>query len=212
MAILEFRADLPMYTVDLEIIGDRYSIIDPKEFKEEEEEDDREDCSEELKDLPLISPDAALHFVKKPSCRSELLNLRRCKGSPYVVQLLGKTETGDLVFEKFPSDLFIFSLCNPQMATVATIKQFMLHLIDAVADVHSHGIIHQDLVLRNLLYSGDISKPVVIADLQSHWASGVCASPGSSRSEELQHCKRCVCPLNVLDAIYICCQPSASIC
>ncbi|KAF9518983.1 hypothetical protein BS47DRAFT_1388412 [Hydnum rufescens UP504] len=177
-AILGFRVDLPMYAVDLEIIGDSYSIIDHKEFVEEEgEEDDREDCSEELEDLPLISPDAALHFVKKPSYRSELLNLRRCKGSPHVVQLLGKTETGDLVFEKFPSDLFIFSLRNPQMVTVATIKQFMLHLIDAVADIHSRGIIHRDLVLRNLLYSGDISKPVVIADLQSRWGSGVCAAP-----------------------------------
>ncbi|KAF9519019.1 hypothetical protein BS47DRAFT_1379565 [Hydnum rufescens UP504] len=176
-AILEFRADLPMYAVDLEIAGDSYSIIDHKEFVEEEEEDDREDCSEELKDLPLISPDAALHFVKKPSYRSELLNLRRCKGSPYVVQLLGKTQAGDLVFEKFPSDLFAFSLHNPQIVTVATIKQFMLHLIDAVADIHSRGIIHRDLVLRNLLYSGDISKPVVIADLQSHWGSGICAAP-----------------------------------
>jgi serine/threonine protein kinase len=177
-AILGFQADLPLYAVDLEIIGDSYSIIDHKDFvQKEEDDDDREDCSEELEDLPVISPDAALHFVKKPSYRSELRNLSLCKGSPYVVQLLGKTHTGDLVFEKFPSDLFRFSLFNPRMVTIATVKQFMLHLIDAVADIHSRSIIHRDLVLRNLLYSGDISKPVVIADLQSHWGSGPCAAP-----------------------------------
>jgi hypothetical protein len=101
-----------MYAVDLEIMGDSYSIINHKEFvQKEEEEEDREDYSEELKDLPVISPDATLHFVKKPSYRSELRNLRLCKGSPYVVQLLGKTHTGDLVFEKFPSDLFM-SACS----------------------------------------------------------------------------------------------------
>jgi hypothetical protein len=54
-AILEFRADLPMYAVDLEIIGDSYSIIDHERFVQEEDSEDydREDCSEELEDLPV---------------------------------------------------------------------------------------------------------------------------------------------------------------
>jgi serine/threonine protein kinase len=175
--ILGFRADLPVYGVDLEIVGDNYCIIERKEFVLGEEEDDMEDCSEELAHLPIITADPILHFVKKPSYRSELHNLCLCKGSPYVVQLLGRTQDGELVFEKFPSDLFIFSLHNPRIVTIANVKQFLLHLIDAVVDIHSRGIIHRDLVLRNLLYSGDISKPVIIADVQSHWGSGVCAAP-----------------------------------
>jgi serine/threonine protein kinase len=88
----------------------------------------------------IFLSDATLHLVKKPSYRSELRNLRRCKGSLYVVQLFEKTHTGDLVFEKFPSDLFTFSLRSPRMTT-ATVKQFMLHLIDAVADIHSRSTI-----------------------------------------------------------------------
>jgi hypothetical protein len=142
-AILGFQADLPLYAVDFQIIGDSYSIIDHKDFiKKEEDDDDREDCSEELEDLPVISPDATLHFIKKSSYRSELCNLRLCRGSLYVVQLLGKTHTKDLVFEKFPLELFRFSLFNSQMVTIATVKQFMLHLIDTVASIHSCGIIH----------------------------------------------------------------------
>jgi serine/threonine protein kinase len=175
--ILSFRADLPVYGVNLEIVGDGYSVTDHKEFVLEEEEDDIEDCTEELANLPVITADPTRHFVKKPSYRSELDNLRLCKGSPYVVQLLGRTQAGELVFDKFPSDLFVFSLLNPRMVTVATVKRFMLHLVDAVTDIHSRGIIHRDLVLRNLLYSGDISRPVIIADVQSRWGSGVCAAP-----------------------------------
>jgi hypothetical protein len=66
--------------------------------------------AEELANLPVVIADPTQHFIKKPSYKSELHNLHLCKGSPYVVQLLGRTQAGELVFDRFPSDLFIFSL------------------------------------------------------------------------------------------------------
>jgi serine/threonine protein kinase len=53
----------------------------------------------------------------------------------------------------------------------------MSHLIDAVTYLHSRGIVHRDLVLRNLLLSEDPTKSIVIADLQTRWGSGPCLAP-----------------------------------
>jgi len=175
--IARFKADLPEYSVDLEIVGNDKRSIVHKEYIETEEEDDFEDCADELALLPVIAPDPSIHFVKGTSYKSEIHNLLRCHGSPYVVQLLGKTDDGCLVFPKAPTDLHLFSIRNPRLITIPVVKAFMLHLVEGVTYLHSQGIVHRDLVLRNLLSSGNLQKPVVIADLQCRWASMHCSAP-----------------------------------
>ncbi|KAF8878992.1 kinase-like domain-containing protein [Gymnopilus junonius] len=46
----------------------------------------------------------------------------------------------------------------------------MLDVIDGVTYLHSLGIVHRDLVMRNILDS----NPLVICDLQSHHATSHC--------------------------------------
>jgi hypothetical protein len=175
--IARFKADLPEYGVDLEIVGDDKRFATYKEYIEPEDEDDDEDCSDALALLPTIAPDPLIHFVKPTSYECEIHNLLRCRGSPYVVQLLGKTDDNRLVFPKAPHDLHLFSIIRPHLITIPVVKAFMLHLVDGVAYLHSQGIVHRDLTLRNLLYSGNLQKPVVIADLQCRWATMHCSAP-----------------------------------
>lgn len=70
--------------------------------------DDSEDISAELALLPLVQVDPSKHFAKKGKYRSEVYNLLKCQGgacpgsrlSPHVIQLLGRSPDGQLVFEK----------------------------------------------------------------------------------------------------------------
>ena len=112
------------------IVGNDKQFVAHKEYIEPEEEDDYEDCTDELALLPTIAPDFSIHFVKRASYKSEIHNLLRCRGSPYVVQLLGKTDDDCLVFPKAPSDLHLFSIRNPHLITIPVVKAFMLHLVE----------------------------------------------------------------------------------
>lgn len=81
-------------------------------------EDDSEDVSELVSKLPLVRVHSAKHFLKKGKYRSEIENLTRCQGgsipghplSPHVIQLLGWSADGQLVFEKLSSSAHSRSL------------------------------------------------------------------------------------------------------
>jgi serine/threonine protein kinase len=64
------------------------------------------------------------------------------------------------VFEKHPHDLLMAAALNQGKGKLRDIKKWMLQIIDGVAFMHSLGIIHRDLVARNIL----VGKPVVVND------------------------------------------------
>ncbi|TDL29940.1 kinase-like protein [Rickenella mellea] len=172
--ILRCEKDLPIYQSDREIIGDDDRETNKKTPPSEDECDpDLEDCSEEVAKLPLIEVDPGIHFTKSPTYKQEIRYLLLLRGSPRVVQLLGRTPDGALVFQKHERDLFFASLANRDERRVENIKRWMIEVIDAVEVLHSHGIVHRDLVARNILDS----EPLVICDLQCLHATGHCRAP-----------------------------------
>jgi serine/threonine protein kinase len=160
--IMRLKIDLPRYHCDLEIIGDDFRDTERKPPTVYEEVDpDLEDCSEEVAKLPLVAFDAEKHFAKSPTYKQEIRYLLQCRGSPHVVQLLGRTEEGALVFPKFERVFLSTVINNTDQGRIQNIKRWMLDIIDGVAYLHSLGIVHRDLTWRNILES----DPLVICDL-----------------------------------------------
>ncbi|KAL8910876.1 MAG: hypothetical protein Q9171_003875 [Xanthocarpia ochracea] len=75
--------------------------------------DDSEDLGPLLDSLPVVEPEFGKHFVKTGKYESEIRNLLKSQGgscpgtpiSPNVIQLLGKSLDGKLVFEQFQPSL-----------------------------------------------------------------------------------------------------------
>ena len=168
--IKRLKCDLPRYDCDLEIIGDDIHETERKLYVHNDVDPDLEDCSEEISKLPLIAFDAEKHFVKQPTYKREIRHLLQCRGSPYIVQLLGRTEEGMLVFPRFNRDLFSATYFGLVKGRIQKIKRWMLDVIDGVAYLHSLGIVHRDLNRWNIL-DGD---HLVICDLQCLHANSLC--------------------------------------
>ena len=115
--ILRWKADLPRYNCCLEIIGNQVREVERKQWEYDEVDPDLEDCSEEVAKLPLIAFDPEKHFKKTPTYKQEIRYLLQCQGSPRIVQLLGRTEEGALVFPKFSP-----SSSNPSRTPLCLIK------------------------------------------------------------------------------------------
>ena len=135
-------------------------------------DDDSEEISAELALLPLVQVDLSKHFVKKGKYRSEVYNLLKCQGgvcpgtrlSPHVVQLLGRSPDGHLVFEKLlPRYLVLW-----QFYSIAVYKRWILDLIQVVKLLHSQGIIHRDLTIENILFSEN-GERLIVGDLEGRW-------------------------------------------
>ncbi|KAG6827555.1 hypothetical protein H0H92_011306 [Tricholoma furcatifolium] len=121
----------------------------------------RRGATEELQALPIVPFDPKVHFAKQPR-KPEFPNLLKVKGrSPNIIELLGGTEDGRLVFPRclvFP-DYFAYS------ESLVAIKKWCIQLADAVCTLHSLDIIHRDLELRNILRSLDYEN--LLCDLES---------------------------------------------
>jgi hypothetical protein len=184
--IVRRRNDIPRYGCNLEIVGDVIHYdIDYKPFVGDDLYQDDEDCRATMDYLPVVQFDSSKHFAKLPTYNEEIDNLLKCRGSPYIVQLLGRSEeaTPRLVFEKHPHDILMAAAFNRGKDAVFKIKEWMLQIIDGVAFSHSLGLIHRDLVARNILVAklvdvdshlgndADQANPVVLCDLQCRHAS-----------------------------------------
>ncbi|KAI1149887.1 kinase-like domain-containing protein [Nemania diffusa] len=171
--ILRLRANLPQRSDHYEIDGDEIHPLDAGLPLPEPDEDDSEDTDDLLASLPLVEVDRERHFVKKGKYRSEIVNLLKCQygscpGPPttskHIVQLLGKSAKGELVFDKF----FPRQTVLTRFSDLATFKRWLLHLVDALESLHSANIVHRDLRVENFVFSRD-GERLVVADLEEHW-------------------------------------------
>ncbi|KAM3443423.1 hypothetical protein NHJ13734_001951 [Beauveria thailandica] len=170
--ILRLDRNLPAMSGHFEVDGDDIRPLNCCLKHPEDLEDDSEDVTELISKLPLVSVNPAKHFLKKAKYRSEVENLIKCQGgsvpghplSLNVIQLLGASCDGQLVFEKLSS-------CERTLAhfsSLAVYKSWILQLIDALHCLHSVGIVHRDLRAANLLFSND-GQRLVVCDLESRW-------------------------------------------
>lgn len=170
--ILRLYRNLPPLSGHFEIDGDDIRPLSCCLEHPELIEDDSEDVSELVTKLPLVRVDPAKHFVKKGKYRSEIENLTRCQGgsvpghplSPNIIQLLGRSADGQLVFEKLSSSQGTLG----RFSSLAVYRSWILQLIDALDCLHSVGIVHRDLRVANLLFSED-GERLVVCDLEGRW-------------------------------------------
>lgn len=100
-------------SLNYEIVGDEIRQLEqaPLPPPRDDYDDDAESVNEALATLPEMQVDPNKHFVKKSKYVSEIQNLLKCQGgscpgvpkSAHIIQLLGKSPSGELVFEKFTS-------------------------------------------------------------------------------------------------------------
>ncbi|KAI0856185.1 kinase-like domain-containing protein [Xylaria cubensis] len=170
--ILRLYRNLPPMQGHFEIDGNDIRPLNHCLDHPELVEDDSEDVSELLSKLPSVCVNPAKHFVKKGKYRTEIENLIKCQGgsvpghilSPHIIQLLGRSADGQLVFEKLSS-------CAQTLGRFSSLiiyKSWILQLINALDCLHSVGIVHRDLRADNLLFADD-GKRLVVCDLESHW-------------------------------------------
>ncbi|KZF19140.1 kinase-like protein [Xylona heveae TC161] len=174
--ILRLHQNLPssVDNGDHEIIGDDIRLL--KNVPPLPElDDDSEDLDTVLTSLPIVCKvDASRHFVKKGKYKSEIENLLKCQGgscpgvpiSSHIIQLLGKSPEGMLVFDKFVPRYFILGSIYP----LSVYKDWILQIISGMKQLHSLGIVHRDLRIDNVVFSSDKSR-VLICDLESRWGN-----------------------------------------
>lgn len=172
--ILRLQQNLPD-SVDIgdhEIIGDQVRpLVDAPPLPELD--DDSEELDTILAALPIVEVDSSKHFVKKGKYKSEISNLLECQGgscpgvpkSAHIIQLLGKSPEGKLVFEKFKSR-YVLGYIYP----LAVYKDWLLQIISGMKKLHFLGIIHRDLRIDNIVFSADTSR-VLICDLEGRWGN-----------------------------------------
>ncbi|KAB8532583.1 hypothetical protein FH972_025528 [Carpinus fangiana] len=172
--ILRLRRGLPNVRGHFEVEGDIIRHLDQPPKPPVSDEDDSEDVSFELEKLPLIEVDADLHFQKKPKYKSEILNLLACQGgtcpgtplSAHITPLLGRSKDGALILPKYTRH----PLPLHQLHTLASIKQWLLDLINGLQCLHSLDIVHRDLRIANVVFSND-HKNMLICDLEGRWGN-----------------------------------------
>jgi hypothetical protein len=126
--ILERKKDLPRYDCHLKIIDDdvydTWQETPPFGIAGDAEDPDLEDCSATIAQLPLItSIDPNKHFTKTPRYTSEIRNLLACVGIPRIIQLLGRSEDGQLVFPRHKRDIRFMVRTNPDDRRIQNIKK-----------------------------------------------------------------------------------------
>lgn len=186
-AILRLECNLPALDVtgDYEIIGNDIRRLEHAP-QPPDDNDDAEDVSAALASLPEVEADPNKHFVKRAKYVSEIQNLLTCQGgscpgvpkSAHIIQLLGKSSHGELVFEKF-NPRYVLAFVHP----LAAHKTWILQLIFGLRCLHYLGIVHRDLRIDNFVFSSDNSR-LLICDLESRWGNRL--APEVSRQPVLE--------------------------
>lgn len=174
--ILRLRDNVPPVSGDCEIYGNEIRPVENASPPpvEPSDYDDFEDVSAEIVQLPLVSTINDTHFLKKPKYKSEIDNLLACQGGscpgtplcPNIIQLLGKTPDGRLVFPKYTTRPKIVGQVYP----LETYKSWLVQILHGLKVLHGLGIVHRDLRIDNLVWSHD-ARTVLICDLESRWGN-----------------------------------------
>ena len=176
-AILRLERNLPILdsSLNYEIVGDEIRQLEqaPLPPPRDDDDDDAESVNEALATLPEMQVDPNKHFVKKSKYVSEIQNLLKCQGgscpgvpkSAHIIQLLGKSPSGELVFEKF-NPHYILAAVHSQ----SVYKAWILQVIDGLRCLHSLAIVHRDLRIDNLVFAAGTSR-LLICDLESRWGT-----------------------------------------
>ncbi|KAJ6027486.1 uncharacterized protein N7446_003922 [Penicillium canescens] len=172
--ILRLHQNLPDSVNDgnYEIIGDEIRLLEDVPPLPELD-DDSEDLDTTLASLPVVEVDSSRHFVKKGKYKSEIDNLLKCQGgscpgvpkSSHIIQLLGKSPEGWLVFDKY-KPRYVLGYIYP----LSVYKNWILQIVSGMKWLHSLGIVHRDLRIDNIVFSSDTSR-VLICDLESRWGN-----------------------------------------
>ncbi|EMD38038.1 hypothetical protein CERSUDRAFT_82272 [Gelatoporia subvermispora B] len=163
--ILRYKCDIPQYDCNLEIIGDDvYEIEYKPKPAEEPSREIEEDAKELFHTLPLIVYDKTQHFAKPAHTRREIEVLLKCRGSPHIIELLGRTEDGRLVYPRYPEGNFLLTVYRN--FSIANIKRWMLGIVDAIETIHAAGYTYRGFCTTDLL--GD--DPVVLTNLGCRYA------------------------------------------
>ncbi|KAJ3861015.1 kinase-like domain-containing protein [Lentinula novae-zelandiae] len=182
--ILSLYADIPPLDTHSQIFGDSITPTAYKDYPLEHEELNDLDgldspAREAISHLPVISIDEERYFVKETRSSGEVINLLKTKGGPQLVELLGRTDDGKLVFPRhldFAAGVFM-------EASISEYKRILLQLADAIIFLHSRGIIHRDIALRNILASKD-RQNIVLCDLESQYGSHMCPEISFARFQQ----------------------------
>nr|ODN93219.1 serine/threonine protein kinase [Cryptococcus depauperatus CBS 7841] len=157
--------DLPKYDVSLRLDGDVVQEVPYKEFV-------LNPCVDEDLEVDDGIPIPA-HCPELPSrSTTEIRNLHATSASPLVVVLLGRTSDYELVFPKYPQDMFDH-VCRCRGGTVDDKINWLGQMLDCLQALHDLGILHCDVLLRNMLFS----DPPVICDLESNCTSLAITAP-----------------------------------
>jgi hypothetical protein len=176
--LVRFTRDIPaeLYDQDLEIIGNTVRPLTsdevlglPSHETDEEYEPDA-NVAAALDALPVVEADPTRHVTKICISKSEIDNLLLHRGSPYIVQLEGRTSDGLLVLRRHGHDI---TLLWPRK--ISTIKDILISIITAVESLHEAGAVHRDLTPQNVLRGEDGS--IVLCDLECDLSSSSCRAP-----------------------------------
>ncbi|KAH7873170.1 kinase-like domain-containing protein [Lentinula edodes] len=171
--ILRLLAPLPSLSTHSEIKGNSIQsipdtpLVDVKGFEFPDQ-----DTSTVVLGLPITTFNEAIHFAKTSRCLSEVPNLLRAKGGPHIVELLGRTEDGLLVFPRY-LDSRASSVLKGADLSIAWLRRVLLQLAEALVFLHGQGIIHRDVAYRNVLISKD-RQDVYLCDLEGAIGSDIC--------------------------------------
>ncbi|KAF5380676.1 hypothetical protein D9757_007073 [Collybiopsis confluens] len=179
--ILRLQANVPPLNTSCEILGDKIDHVPFKSMPllEEDHEDTTVDSREAASQLPIVNVDKSLHFTKETRSRNEVDNLLRAKGHPNVIELLGRTEDGRLVFPRYRDHAEVVFIGQG----ISEFRRLFLELADAIIFLHSKGIIHRDLAPRNILVASD--RRVVLCDLEADYGSSYCPEVARARDQGL---------------------------
>ena len=153
---------------DYKIVGDEVDLLHPVPPLPPDFDDDFEDLTEQLRDLPIVQINPDVHYVKKGKYASEIRALLACQGgscpgvpeSAHIIQLLGKSPAGELVFEKHDNHYLLW-----EVFPLSKYKRWILQVIEGLRCLHSHGLVHRDLRTDNLVFTYGKHDAIVI-DLQ----------------------------------------------
>ncbi|KAF8878993.1 hypothetical protein CPB84DRAFT_1877498, partial [Gymnopilus junonius] len=120
-AILRLKSDLPRHNCNLEIIGNDVPIRGRNRLCMRTLTLISRTAARKLPNYPL-SHSTDKHFSKNPTYKKEIRYLLQCRGSPHIVQLLGRTKDGGLVFPKFKHDFVRTVMLNKNEGRIHNIR------------------------------------------------------------------------------------------